>query len=97
MKLNVYTLFDTKTLIFNTPFFTHTHGAASRMCADLAADINTSVGRHPADYVLYCIGTYDDVLGAMQPFDIREHVVDIVSLVPIAGPDLLSTLNKEPK
>lgn len=97
MKLNAYTLFDTKSLVFNTPFFTHTHGAATRMCADLVADLNTTVGRHPADYVLYCIGQYDDEKGALVPHEIREHVVDIVSLVPMPGPDVLSTLNKEPK
>lgn len=84
MKLNVYTLFDTKARIFNTPFFAHTDGVARRMCADLAADLNTTVGRHPGDYVLYCLGTYDDTLGKFVLKEVRDHVVDIVSLVPVA-------------
>lgn len=81
MKLSIYTLFDTKALVFNTPFFAHNHGVARRMCADLVSDINTTVGRHPADYVLYCLGNYDDHLGKFELLEIREHVVDIVSLV----------------
>lgn len=89
MILNAYTIFDTKALIFNTPFFALNHGVAGRMCADLAADTNTSVGRHPADYVLYCLGTYDDTRGAFELREIREHVLDIVSLVPMPDtPDL---------
>lgn len=94
MILNVYTIFDTKALIFNTPFFAVADGVARRMCADLAADINTTVGRHPADYVVYRLGTYDDNLGKFDLLEIREHLVDIVALVPIAatgGPDLLDT------
>lgn len=83
MKLNVYTLFDTKALIFNTPFFCQNHGVARRMCSDLVADTNTTVGRHPADYVLYCLGSYHDDLGKFELLEIREHVVDIVSLAAI--------------
>lgn len=87
MKQNVYTLFDTKALIFNTPFFSHNHGVARRMCADLVADINTTVGRHPADYVLYCLGSYQDDLGKFDLFEIREHVLDIISIVGIHPDD----------
>lgn len=82
MILNVYTLFDTKALIFNTPFFAFNDGVAKRMCSDLAADINTTVGRHPADYVLYRLGSYADDLGKFDLLEIREHVVDIIALIP---------------
>lgn len=88
MRQNVYTLFDTKALIFNTPFYAHNHGVARRMCSDLVADANTTVGRHPADYVLYCLGSYQDELGQFELLEIREHVLDIVSLVPPVPADL---------
>lgn len=82
MILNVYTLFDTKALIFNTPFFAMNDGVAKRMCADLVADMSTTVGRHPADYVLYNLGTYNDNDGAFALASPRNHVIDIISLVP---------------
>ncbi|QXP08618.1 MAG: nonstructural protein [Arizlama microvirus] len=90
MITNVYTIFDSKALVFNTPFFCLSDGVAKRMCADLAADINTTVGRHPADYILYRIATYDDNRAQFDLLPIREHVVDIVALVPGTGsqPDL---------
>lgn len=81
MITNAYTIFDTKALVFNVPFFSATDGAATRMCADLAGDPNTMVGRHPSDYVLYCIGSYDDAKGELLPLDIRRHVVDLIALV----------------
>lgn len=83
MMLRAYSIFDTKALVYMQPFFTSTNGAAVRMLADTANDMNTTIGRHPADYVLYCIGHYDDQSGAMTPYSPLEHVVDAVALVTI--------------
>lgn len=83
MMLKAYSLFDNKALQYHPPFFASTHGAASRMVADLVQDSNTTVGRHPADYILYCIGEYDDSKGLMSPYSPLVHVVDAISLVPI--------------
>jgi len=88
MKLRMYTLFDSKALIFNAPFFTSNHGVARRMCADLVADTNTTVGRHPNDYVLYCLGAYDDNSGKFDIFETKEHVLDIIALVGINGDEV---------
>jgi len=91
MILNVYSIFDTKALVFNTPFFAHNNASAVRSVSDLAADLNTSVGRHPSDFVLYRIGQYNDEQGVLAPLDIREHVVDVISLVAPKAPDLFNT------
>jgi hypothetical protein len=94
MKLNVYTIFDSKSLIFNTPFFAVADGAAKRMVADLAADLSTTVGRHPTDYILYRLATYDDNLALFDLLPIREHVADVISLVPIRSePELFPEPN----
>lgn len=83
MKLNAYSLFDNKALQYHAPFFTHTDGSAVRMLQDLVGDLNTNVGRHPSDYVLYGIGTYDDATGFMEPASPLRHVMDAVALVTI--------------
>lgn len=87
MILNAYTLFDTKALVYNTPFFSHNNNSAIRMVADIATDMNTTVGRHPSDYTLYRIGHYDDEKGVMHPLEIREHVIDVIALVTFAQPN----------
>lgn len=83
MRLSAYTIFDTKGLTYSNPFFAPTHAAAVRIVKDAVADQNTTLGRHPADYVLYCCGTWDDSVGAFDPANIRDHIIDLVALVPV--------------
>lgn len=87
MKLNAYTLFDNKALQYHPPFFAATDGSAIRSLNDLVADANTTVGRHPSDYVLYFCGEYDDQLGLFMAAQPLRHVMDAIALVKIA-PDL---------
>lgn len=82
MLLRAYTLHDVKALNYSPPFFQHNDGLAIRMLSDLVADMNTSVGRHPADFKLYCVGSYDDTNGRLIPLNIIEHVMDAISCVP---------------
>ena len=63
MQTLAFSLYDMKTGIFGTPFFTVHPAHAVRSVADLAADLSTVVGRHPADYTLYQVGQFDDSTG----------------------------------
>lgn len=87
MITNAYAIYDRKALMYNVPWFQPTHGAATRILSDLANDGATNIGRHPGDYVLYCIGTYDDAKGVMLPISPLEHVMDAIALVRLE-PDL---------
>lgn len=96
MRINAYSLYDRKTLVYHNPFFALTDSAASRIVADIVGDPNTSVGRHPNDYVLYRIGTYDDGLGLMLPETPIQHVIDANSLIRVGGAagELFADLNQ---
>lgn len=81
MILKAYSVFDNKALQYHQPFFTSTDGAATRMVRDLVEDNNTQLGRHPSDFSLWFVGTWDDQharFDAVTPV----HVVDAVALVP---------------
>lgn len=82
MLLYAYSLYDSKALTYSPPFFTTAHGSAVRMVMDLAGDLNTSVGRHPSDYTLFCVGQWNDATGNLLPNDVREHISDVLPLVP---------------
>lgn len=84
MITNAYAIFDNKALIYNVPWFQPTDGAATRVLADLANDLQTNIGRHPGDYILYRVGTYDDSKGIMTPIQPLEHVVDAIALVRLS-------------
>lgn len=81
MLLRAYTLHDTKALTYSPPFFVNNDALAIRMLTDLVNDPNTSPGRHPADFRMYCVGSYDDQNGKLLSLDIPNHVMDAVSLV----------------
>lgn len=66
MEIKVFSLLDTKTGIYNAPFFMAHIGLAVRAVAELAADLNTTVGRHPADFMLVDLGSFDDQTGAFR-------------------------------
>lgn len=95
MLLRAYTLHDVKALTYSPPFFQHNNGLAVRMLTDLVNDNNTSVGRHPADFRLYCVGSYDDSTGKLIPLDIIEHVMDAVSCVQRQSDLFMNSQRKE--
>lgn len=63
MILKVFAVYDAKAECFSTPFFQATLGLAIRGFKDAANDANSAVGRHPADYTLFELGTFDDSNG----------------------------------
>lgn len=85
MITNVYAIFDNKALMYNVPWCQPTHGAAARMLENLVNDHQTAVGQHPADYVLFQIGTYDDAKALLTPISPLVHVMDAISLVKMYG------------
>lgn len=88
MILRAYSLLDVKALQYNPPFFQSTDAVAIRALRDLVNDLNTTVGRHPSDFKLYCIGSYDDATGHFEPLHPMMHVMDAISLVPVSPPTL---------
>lgn len=66
MRLVAYTVFDTASGVYQRPFFMHADGEARRIFADLCADAEHPVGKHPEDYSLFRIGMYDDNKGVLS-------------------------------
>lgn len=95
MILRAYTIYDSKSLQYHSPWFAVSDGAACRNFQDLANDLNTMVGRHPRDYSLWLCGTYDDNNGHFLPHIPLLHIVDASALVldqaqgilPLAQPE----------
>jgi hypothetical protein len=81
MQLKAFALLDSKTGMFNVPFFMAHTGQALRAVMELGQDLTTIVGRHPTDFVLYEIGTYDDQTGTLTSTPINSLGV-VASLLP---------------
>ena len=65
MRVNVYSIFDVAAGVYQRPFFCQADGEAMRAFGDLCMDAEHPVGKHPHDYSLFRIGTYDDNKGAL--------------------------------
>lgn len=83
MLLRGYTIYDNKALQYHSPWFAASDGAAVRSFQDLVNDANTSISRHPGDYSLFFVGTYDDNKGLFAPVQPLVHVIDATALVAI--------------
>lgn len=82
MKLLIFTIRDEKASIYNTPFYFPTKGQALRAFNDLVNDQHSMVYKHPEDYRLYHIGTYDDqdASTVSTPPDLIASATDFTSL-----------------
>lgn len=66
MKLKVFTVFDSKAETFARPFFMKTVGEAIRSWVDVVNDSTTAFSKHPQDFVLYEVASYDDANGQFE-------------------------------
>lgn len=69
--LKAFSIYDVKSDTFRTPFFMNSAPEAIRAFEDLVNDANTLVARHPEDFKLVCVGTFDEVKGVLAP---AEHM-----------------------
>lgn len=83
MKVYAYCIYDRKATIYHPPFYQPADGAAVRVLSDLANDATTHIGRHPGDYVLYCVGIFDDSNASFMAHSPILHVIDASALVKI--------------
>ncbi|WNK14653.1 MAG: nonstructural protein [Microvirus sp.] len=74
MKYNVFSLYDTKSASYSQPFYSVNADVAVRSVVDLAADKSNAVGKHPGDYSLFCLGSFDDALGSFANLPHPENL-----------------------
>ncbi len=66
MKLNIYSIFDTASGLYSRPFFTASDAESIRSFTDIASDAEHPIGKHPEDYTLFRIGTFDDATALLN-------------------------------
>lgn len=63
--MQVFSVFDVKAAAFSTPFFSKNKFTAIRDFQNAVNDENTMLAKHPEDYILYDIGSFDEFTGAL--------------------------------
>lgn len=62
MLHKIYTVHDVKAGAYLPPYYAHTRGMAARSFEDACNDETHQFHKHPADYTLFEIGTFDDAI-----------------------------------
>jgi len=75
MVLKVYSIRDSKSEVYNPPFYKKTHGEAERDFRTLVNDEKSTINKYSDDFDLYYLAEYDDNLGTFIPLDTPQHVI----------------------
>lgn len=65
MILKVFSVYDVKACAYMQPFFAVNSGSALRSFDDAVMDEKSIFAKHPGDYQLFELGTFDDSVGLL--------------------------------
>ena len=68
MNQKLFTIYDQKSKLYCAPFCFAETGQALRAFVDTVNDPSTAINKHPEDYLLYEIGSFDDSTAMCDPF-----------------------------
>jgi hypothetical protein len=81
MKLEMYSIYDTKSETYYQPIFLLNEAMMLRQFADMANDKDCAISKHPEDYTLYHLGSWQDqdskikIINKTLIASAHEHVV----------------------
>lgn len=74
MVVKMYSIYDVKTQIYQVPFPAHNDGDAVRRMSDEVNLKDSQISRHPEDFLLYCVGQFDDNNGRLKEIDPQQII-----------------------
>lgn len=96
MILRCFSILDTKTGMFNVPFFFSHQGQAIRACMDIGRDLSTTIGRYPSDFALFDLGSFNDQNGELV-MSMPNNLGSIASFLDPVVPPMPVSINPQPR
>lgn len=72
MECKLFSIHDIKAHTYSPPFVRLHKGEALRYFSDLVQDTRMPINKHPEDYMLYMLGSMDDVSGEIRSLKVPE-------------------------
>lgn len=66
MKVQIYSIYDTKAESYHQPFFTTNDATAMRMLQNELQNPESNFSKYPEDYHLFHIGTFNDTTALLE-------------------------------
>lgn len=74
MKFQIFTIHDSKAQAFLSPFVMQNAEMAQRTFIECANDKTHMFCKHPTDFTLFQIGTFDDETGDVENFSLKINL-----------------------
>lgn len=74
MIISLFSVYDKKTGQYQSPFTARHPSEVFREWSVIIKDPNTRYGKHPHDYAVFKVGTYDDELAKFETISPPEQV-----------------------
>lgn len=81
MKLEIFSVFDSKADAFINPFFLQHVAMATRAIVDAGTDPTSMFKKHPEDYTLFHLGQLDDHTAAFEMLLVPENLGTVAQLL----------------
>ena len=83
MISGVFSVFDSKARIYHAPFLSHNRATAMRLLSEVVADRGHAFGKHPMDFTLVELGSFNDETALMALNESPEHICLLLDLVEV--------------
>jgi len=74
MITNMYVVYDSKSECYNKPFCLINDKVAFRSAESIVEDKTSEIAKHPEDYTMFRIGTYEDLTAEIELLSSREVI-----------------------
>lgn len=71
MTLKIFAVYDSKVEAYLQPFFMRSRGEALRAFGEACNDPQTGFYKHPADYTLFELGSFDEEKGQITTLTVK--------------------------
>lgn len=86
--LKAFAVFDCKAASYGTPMFISNSGLALRGFSDACADPSSAIAKHPGDYSLHEIGSFEPNSGLLKATTPPVHIASAASVVGMMKPEI---------
>ena len=83
MRVQLFSIFDTKSRVYLAPFVARSAVDATRQISASFRDPQmreTPVGQHPDDFELFAVGGFDDETGEISPLQSKIFIANLGNL-----------------
>jgi len=81
MLHSMFSIYDSKVGAYLPPFYMQTKPAAIRAITDTISDPNHQFAKHPEDYTLFYLGTYEDNTSKFTVEETPQSICVLLELI----------------